>query len=148
MEQREHVVVTVEALRCHRCRAVMDPRGPVFRQQMMTSVSVGSHDTTHTYALVDVCQRCHDAMTKADVEERRRTWWLYFWCWAFMLNAFCAIIWPINTYPFWAALGLRVCWKWWAKRRQRLTPGQTAQQVPQTMAPSAAEERTKSNPSS
>ena len=25
MEQREQVVITVEALRCYRCRAVMDP---------------------------------------------------------------------------------------------------------------------------
>jgi hypothetical protein len=96
----------------------MDPRGPVFQQERLTSVSVGSHDTTHTYALVDVCADCHDIETRAKEDERRRGWWFAVWWWGFFLNAFLAIIFPINAYPYVAALALRGCWKLWARWRR------------------------------
>ena len=144
----EQVVVTVEALRCHRCRQLMHPSEPFFQHQMMTAVSVGRHDTTRTYALVDVCQRCHDALTLAAEEKRRQDWWWYFWVWALVLDLLVNFFVPVSIHPWLAGLAVRSWWKRRAKRPQRLTPGQTAQQVPQTMAPSAAEERTKSTPSS
>ncbi len=142
----EQVVITVEALRCHRCRQLIHPSEPFFQHQMMTAVSVGRHDTTHTYTLEDVCEGCHVALTQAAEGVQRRAWWRMFWLCAFVVNAFFAAIYPINIYPFYAALAVRVGWKWWAKRW--IIPNQTAQQVPQTMAPSAAEERTTSNTSS
>ena len=145
----EQVVVTVEALRCHRCRAVMDPRESVFQHEMMTEVSVGRHDTTHTYALVDVCRSCHDTLTQAAEEDRRGRWWAKFWVWTFVVNYIIAVAFvPASFYLWFVGLVVRSWWKRREKRQQRLTPGQTAQQVPQTMAPSAAEERTKSTPSS
>ncbi len=71
-----------------------------------------------------------------------------FWMWALVADLIgCAFV-PVGLYPWLAALVVRSWWKRQAKRQQRLAPGQTAQQVPQTMAPSAAEELTKSNPSS
>jgi hypothetical protein len=114
----------------------------------MTAVSVGRHDTTHTYTLEDVCLMCHNTLTKAAEEAQRRARWRTFWILAFMGNIVLAALLPVGLYPFYAAVIVRNGWKWWAKQPQRLTLGQTAQQVPQTMAPSAAEERTKSNTSS
>jgi hypothetical protein len=113
---------------------------------MMTAVSVGRHDTTHTYTLEDVCRSCHDALTKAAEEAQRRARWRTFWLWAFMGNVFLAALLPVGLYPFYAAVIVRNGWKWWAKRR--LTPSQTAQQVLRATAPSAAAALTKSDPSS
>ena len=148
MEQREQVVITVEALRCYRCQAVMDPRAQCFQHEMLTSVSEGRHGEYHTYALRDVCMSCHTVLNQQDEDERKRGWWRALWTFVFMANVFVAAIVPVGLYPLYGALVVRGWWKWRTKRQQRLTPGQTAQQVLQTMAPSAAEEQTKSDPSS
>jgi hypothetical protein len=145
----EHVVITVEALRCYRCRAVMDPRAQCFQHELLTSVSEGHHGTSHTYALRDVCAECHAFLTQQDEDKRKKDWWWSLWMGFFMVNFFVAMAAPmVGLYPLYGALIVRGLWKWRTKRHQRLTPGQTVQQVPQTMAPSAAEEPTKSKPSS
>ena len=145
----EQVVVSIEALRCYQCRQVMDPRVPSYRRQMKTAVSVNQRSgTTNTYELVDVCQACNEALTKLENDIRQNEWWAKFWVWAFVGNLIFTAFVPVSIYPWVVGLLVRSWWKRRAKRQQRLTPGQTAQQVPQTMAPSAAEERTKSNTSS
>ena len=145
----EHVVVTVEALRCHQCRQVMHPSAQFFRDQVMTSVSVGRYtDTTNTYELVDVCSECHATLVRLEKEEKQRGWWRTLWIWAFMGNIVLTACLPVGLFPLYAAVAARVWWKWQAKRRQQRAPGQTAQRVLRATAPSAAAELTKSDPSS
>ena len=146
----EQVVITVEALRCHQCRQVMDPSAQFFRHQMMTSVSVSRYeDTTNTYALVDVCPECHADLVRLEKEEQQRAWWRRLWTWG--IRGECrshSVFVPLGPYPLCAAHRGRCWWKWQAKRRQQRAPGQTAQRVLRATAPSAAAELTKSDPSS
>ena len=122
------------------------PRAQCFQHEMLTSVSEGRHGEYHTYALRDVCMSCHTVLNQQ--EAQRRTWWVKFWMWAFVGNLIFTAFVPVSIYPWVAALLVRGWWKRRAKRQQRLTPGQTAQQVPRAAAPSAASEVTKSDTSS
>jgi ABC-type Fe3+ transport system permease subunit len=81
-------------------------------------------------------------------EEQQRGWWRTLWIWAFMGNIVLTAFLPVGLFPLYAAIAVRVWWKWREKRRQKRAPGQTAQQVPRAAAPSAASEVTKSDTSS
>ncbi len=130
----EQVVVTVEALRCYRCRRLMHPSEPFFQHEMMSAVSVSRHDTTHTYTWEDVCEDCHVALIQAKEEERRSSWWWWLWFWAFFVNAFCAILYhPINLYPFWGALAVRSGFKWWGRLQRMSRKRGAATRCPLTM---------------
>lgn len=137
----ERVVLTVEALRCHQCQKPIHPtQEPFFRRQMLTAVETGLRiGTVHRHEMVTVCAQCQAFLEHVAAEDRKKDWWGRFW-WTAVIAAFMGSLFtPYAMATLYAAIIVRVMWKWQAKRRGKRALGLADQrEVPQAAVPSDA----------
>jgi hypothetical protein len=124
----ERVVITVEALRCHQCKRPLHPQELFYQRQMKTAVEVGSETgTVVRYERVVLCAQCEQLEVEHEQDERNRAWWSRLWTIATIAGLIASACVPAGILPLYAAIVLRIAWKWWAKQRPKSALSQADQ---------------------